>query len=111
MDKAAIRHITDKSNHVLFSAASSWEIAIKYGLGKLKLSEPPLQFIPKRLARDRITAISIEHIHALHVSTLPHHHRDPFDRLLIAQAQIEGIPILTADEKIDAYDVEVIQAH
>ncbi len=111
LNEAAIRHITDKSNHVLFSAASSWEIAIKYGLGKLKLSEPPLQFIPKRLARDRITAISIEHIHALHVSTLPHHHRDPFDRLLIAQAQIEGIPILTADEKIDAYDVEVIQAH
>ena len=111
LNKMAVNYIRDKSNQVLFSSASSWEIAIKYGLGKLKLSEPPLQFIPKRLARDRITAIPIEHIHALQVSILPPHHRDPFDRLLIAQAQIDGIPIITANEKIHAYDVEVIKAN
>jgi len=100
--------IKDKSNTILFSAASSWEIAIKYALGKLFLPDPPESFVPQRLVRDRIQSLPVEHSHALHVASLPHHHRDPFDRLLIAQAQVEGIPILTADPQLDLYEVQII---
>lgn len=95
-------------NELLFSVASSWEIAIKYALGKLPLPEPPDRFVPPRLMRDRIATLHIEHRHALHVASLPPHHHDPFDRILIAQARIEGIPILTADPKFGAYEVEVL---
>ena len=107
----ARRQIADKGNTVLLSAASSWEIAIKYSIGKLKLPELPDEFVPKRLARDNISALAIEHTHALHVAELPLHHRDPFDRLLIAQAQVEGIPIMTVDRQFGPYDVEIVWAN
>ena len=97
-----------RENEVLFSVASSWEIAIKYARGKLPLPEPPERFVPPRLMRDGIATLHIEHRHALHVASLPPHHHDPFDRILIAQAQLEGIPIITADTKFAAYDVDVI---
>ncbi len=100
--------IEDWRNAIFLSAASSWEIAIKYSIGKLQLPEPPELFVPKRLSRDAISSLAIEHIHALHVSRLPYHHRDPFDRLIISQAQIEGIPILTIDPQFKPYDVELI---
>ena len=92
------------------SAASVWEIAIKYQLGKLPLPETPEAFIPKRLLRDGITPLMVSHLHAARVATLPRHHQDPFDRLLIAQAQLEKVPLMTADEKFRAYDVELLQA-
>lgn len=95
-------------NELLFSVASSWEIAIKYALGKLPLPEPPERFVPPRLMRDRITTLHIEHRHALHVASLPSHHHDPFDRILVAQARIERIPILSADPKFGPYDVDVL---
>ncbi len=100
--------IESGDNEVLISVASSWEIAIKYAIGKLKLPEPPEEFVPRRLARDGIGTLHIEHRHALHVASLPLHHHDPFDRILIAQAQLEGIPIITADPKFSAYEVEVM---
>lgn len=87
-----------------------WEIAIKYGKGKLPLPQPPDRFVPPRLTRDRITPLSITPAHALHVATLPHHHRDPFDRLLIAQASIEDIPIVTADAQFHSYPVKIMHA-
>ncbi len=93
----------------LFSVASSWEIAIKHALGKLPLSEPPAVFVPKRLKRDAIASLGIEHRHALHVATLPDHHRDPFDRLLIAQAQLEKIPVATLDPKFGKYEVGLLK--
>lgn len=95
------------ANQPLLSVASSWEIAIKYALGKLPLPEPPHEFVPKRLLRDGIATLHIEHRHALQVAALPFHHHDPFDRLLIAQAQVEGIPIATVDGRFKDYDVEV----
>jgi PIN domain nuclease of toxin-antitoxin system len=107
---SALGIIRDSGNEVCFSAASSWEIAIKCSLGRLKFPEPAERFIPQRLARDGFTALPVEHAHALHVASLPRHHRDPFDRLLIAQAQVEGLPILTADPQFQAYDVEVLPA-
>jgi PIN domain nuclease of toxin-antitoxin system len=102
--------IESTDNELYLSAASAWEIAIKHSLGKLRLPEMPLHYLPARMNTLRTLALSIEHAHALHVSTLPMHHRDPFDRLLIAQAQLEDLPILTADPLFDRYDVALIQA-
>ena len=95
---------------IYLSAASSWEIAIKTSLGKLSLPEPPNKYVPKRLIDQGIQALPIEHAHARHVGMLPAHHTDPFDRMLVAQAQIEKRCILTADEQITRYDVETIWA-
>ena len=106
----ALAIIADRENQIFLSAASSWEIAIKYALGKLPLPEPPGSFVPKRLARDQMVALAVQHVHALKVAELPHHHRDPFDRLLIAQAQVERMPILTADTQFQDYGVDIIEA-
>jgi PIN domain nuclease of toxin-antitoxin system len=106
----AFEIIESGENTILFSAASSWEIAVKYAIGKIDLPEPPDKFIPKRLVRDGITSLPIEHSHALHTATLPRYHNDPFDRMLIAQALLEKVPIMTADPQIERYDVEIIRA-
>jgi PIN domain nuclease of toxin-antitoxin system len=92
----------------LLSAASAWEIAIKFALGKLPLPEPPATYVPKRLRDTRTSVIAITDHHALHVAELPPHHRDPFDRLIIAQAQIERLRVVTADPRFASYDVDVI---
>jgi PIN domain nuclease of toxin-antitoxin system len=97
-------------NELLLSAASAWEIAIKYALGKLRLPEAPGDLIPRLMTRTGITPLPVHHRHALHVATLPPRHRDPFDRLLIAQAQLEQLPILTADRSFTLYDVETLPA-
>ena len=102
--------LSSSRNVVYLSAASAWELAIKAALGKIELPEPVETYVPTRMARQGITALPITHTHALRVSTLPPHHRDPFDRLLIAQALVEGLPILTADAAFDRYEVEVIRA-
>jgi PIN domain nuclease of toxin-antitoxin system len=104
----ARRIVEDRSHTLYLSAASAWEIAIKHGLGKLRLPEPPAAYVPSRLASLGVHPLAIEHTHALRVSTLPPHHRDPFDRLLVAQAQAEELAILTADRTLRAYDVDVI---
>jgi len=79
-------------------------------LGKLKLPESPSVYVAKRLLTDGVTPLPVEHAHALHVSSLPRLHSDPFDRLLVAQAQLEGFALLTADRRLSAYDVETIWA-
>ena len=99
--------VEDARNPLLFSAASSWEIAIKHALGRLPLPEPPPRYVPARLRAIGATGVAVEHAHALAVAALPHLHRDPFDRLLVAQAGALGALILTADPAIAAYDVDV----
>ena len=99
-----------ETGELFFSAASSWEIAIKYAAGKLPLPETPADYIPSRLVRDGIASLPITLDHAHQVAALPLHHKDPFDRLLIAQSQIEGLPLLTSDEAMAAYDVATIAA-
>ncbi|MFZ0243565.1 MAG: type II toxin-antitoxin system VapC family toxin [Desulfobacterales bacterium] len=110
LNRQVSRRIADKRNTVYLSAASSWEIAIKYSIGKLPLPEPPMRFIPKRLARDAIAALPVEVIHTLYVADLPLHHKDPFDRILISQSIQRGIPIVTADRQFERYDVKIIPA-
>lgn len=106
--QSAQQFISDGQNEIFFSAASSWEIAIKYRLGKLFLPELPQEFVPPRLTRDGIIPLPIEHAHALHAASLPLHHRDPFDRLLICQAKLNRLPIMTIDRQFEAYDVELL---
>ena len=103
------RLLLSQSTALFFSAASAWEIAIKHGLGKLALPQQPPQYVEDRLRRTRTTPLPISVAHALRVAELPPHHRDPFDRLLIAQAQLERLPVLTADRQFAAYDVEIVQ--
>ncbi len=100
--------IEEAENDLFLSAASSWEIAIKYGLGRLPLPEPPESFILPRLIRDSIKPLSVEHHHACRASALPGIHRDPFDRILIAQAQTEQLLLITADQQLRDYDVEMM---
>lgn len=100
--------IVDGRNELYFSAACAWEIAIKTGRGKLVLPEPPEKYVAARLALHHIQALPVQLSHALRVYELPELHRDTFDRLLVVQSQMEGLPILTADENIRRYDVETI---
>jgi PIN domain nuclease of toxin-antitoxin system len=97
--------VADASNELAVSAASSWEIAIKHEIGRLQLPEEPDRYVPSRIRMIGARALPIEHSHALAVAALPALHRDPFDRLLVAQAQLEGMTILTADEAIARYPV------
>ena len=105
------RAVLVSPEHQLFlSAVSSWEIAIKYALGKLKLPKAPSELVPALMERTGVRGLPIEHAHALAVWSLPPHHRDPFDRLLVAQATVERLTILTSDREIGRYDVEVVEA-
>ena len=100
--------ISDGRNELYLSAVSTWEIAIKAGRGRLILPAPPPAYVPDRLILHGFQPLPISLSHALHVYSLPDHHRDPFDRLLIAQAQLEDIPILTADPIMARYDVQAV---
>jgi PIN domain nuclease of toxin-antitoxin system len=100
--------VSDGSNDVFLSAASVWELAIKYSKGRLELPDPPERLIPVIIRDDGLIPLSVEMDHSLRVCTLPRLHNDPFDRLLVAQAQVEGLPILTPDANIARYDIEVI---
>ena len=106
---AEVREVLENpDNALILSVASSWEIAIKYRLGKLSLPEPPAVFIQPRLTRDGIDTLPIEHRHACRVAQLPDHHRDPFDRLLVAVAQLESLTLVTTDPALEHYDVPLL---
>jgi PIN domain nuclease of toxin-antitoxin system len=92
-------------NRRLFSMASLWEIAIKVSLGKLTLAQPFDQFMPLQLQLNHIEVLAIQLPHVAAVVAMPFHHRDPFDRLMAAQCQIEGLPIVSADPVFDAYSI------
>jgi PIN domain nuclease of toxin-antitoxin system len=98
--------IEDTGNDRLLSIASLWEIAIKHSLGKLSLARPFQALIPQQLERNRIEVLPITVAHLATVTMLPFHHRDPFDRLLVAQAAVERLPVVTVDSAFDAYAVE-----
>jgi len=100
--------ISSGENELFLSSASGWEMAIKVRLGRLQLPDGLERFIPEQMALNAIRSLPVQMSHALHVQELPAHHRDPFDHLLIAQAQLENLPILTADPQIARYPVKTI---
>lgn len=101
----AIQLLFDLDNQILVSPASHWEIAIKMKIGKLLLRESFLEFVQHAIHDNGFAMLPIEPAHTSIVSTLPFHHKDPFDRLLIAQALAESIPIVSADAALDPYGV------
>ncbi len=100
--------IADGHNDLFYSAASGWEISIKAGLGRLEVPENLQRFIADQLSRNAIQVLPIYLSHALHTGTLPVHHRDPFDRILVSQAILEEMPLLSADSHLSRYLVEVV---
>lgn len=105
---AAANLVGDPRNEILISPATYWEIAIKISLGKYHLPGPFEDFMQQQIDLNDFEILPIAVAHAAQVATLPFHHRDPFDRLLIAQAMTEAIPILSADPALDAYSVNRI---
>lgn len=95
-------------NDILFSAVSGWEIAVKAGLGRIDLPSNPEQFIPQQIAANAFEVLPIQLRHALRVFALPSLHRDPFDRMLVAQAAVERLPILSGDPQFGGYPVEIV---
>ena len=97
--------LADPANVVYASAATTWEIAIKIRLGKLQLPGDPGQYLSDRIQRAGFTILPIVPAHTYGVFALPFHHHDPFDRLLIAQAQVEAMIVVTSDRIFEKYDV------
>jgi PIN domain nuclease of toxin-antitoxin system len=95
----------DGTNELLFSAVIGFEIAVKYSLGKLKLAEPPREFMENRIRKNALSPLPVTLAHTYRVAHLPFHHRDPFDRLLVAQALEEDLPLLSADAILSEYGV------
>ena len=108
LSESAREFISDGQNTVFLSAASAWEIAVKYAKGRLEIPDAPDRYIANRLRRYNFSPLPIQISHATKVYELPIIHTDPFDRLLVAQSQLEGLPLLTADSEIARYDVEII---
>ncbi|MCW3018077.1 MAG: hypothetical protein JWN10_385 [Solirubrobacterales bacterium] len=102
---ADLATIEDSRTELVVSAASSWEIAIKHGLGRLPLPEPPERYVPERIRALAAEGLPVAHTHALAVAGLPRLHRDPFDRLLVAQATLLDLSIMTADREVAQYPV------
>lgn len=110
LGRRATAEIVDPRNQVWVSAVNAWEIAIKYGLGRLDLPAPPEQSVPRTIEASGFSMLVVDLDHALAVAHLPPHHRDPFDRLLIAQATVENLMLVTADPVFAAYDIRVLPA-
>lgn len=102
--------LSDGRTQLLISAAVAWEISIKHALGKLVLPAPPAEYVPSRMAAQGATALPVQLSHALRAGALPVHHHDPFDRLLVAQAQLEKLTLATADEQLRAYGLDLLWA-
>jgi PIN domain nuclease of toxin-antitoxin system len=105
---AQAKELIESDADVLLSVASLWEIAIKTSLGKLTLPDAYDKFIPQQVTLNDCRILAIEVRHLCMVSTLPFHHRDPFDRLLIAQAMVENVPLVSVDSVFSRYSVNQI---
>lgn len=100
--------LRDRGNTLLLSAVSIWEMQIKIGLNKLPLSRPLREIVTMQQDRNDLQILRIELPHLWALEELPPHHKDPFDRLLIAQAQIEDVPLLSRDELVSQYEIKVL---
>ena len=108
LSKRAHALLANPRNTLVLSVVSAWEMVIKSQGGKLRLPEPPSVYIPTRAAHYGMEILPVSLTHVLVAESLPPHHRDPFDRLLVAQASVEQMPILSADPQIRRYSVEVV---
>jgi PIN domain nuclease of toxin-antitoxin system len=108
MSENAHRVLSDGHNELVFSAASGWEMAIKVRVGKLRVDGPLGPYLSTQLAQNSMQVLAVSLRHAVGVSELPTLHRDPFDRLLVAQALAEDLAIVTADPAIAQYPVETL---
>lgn len=108
LSEEARQALVDPGNELFLSAASTWEIAIKHAAGRLELPAPPTQYIPIRLAENNVRPLPIQHGHTLAAADLPLHHRDPFDRMLAAQARQEDLVLATGDERLRVYDAPIL---
>ena len=110
LSRKARAAIASREHSCYFSLASVWEMAVKASLERLSLPSGVDRFVSEQLAANEFEALPIDLRHSGEVARLPFHHRDPFDRLLVAQAQLEALPILTADRTFGRYDIEALPA-
>jgi PIN domain nuclease of toxin-antitoxin system len=108
LSKRARECIGNSQNEIYLSAASCWEMAIKAGLGRLKLPENMEKFISEQLTVNRFLGLPIQLEHAITVRDLPSLHKDPFDRILAVQAKIENLTLVTNDSNLARYDIQII---
>ena len=108
LNKIAFEILEDDNHEVFFSAVSSWEIVIKNSIGKLALPKDPAQFIGEALIRFSMHPLAITHQHSFAVMGLAFHHRDPFDRMLVAQAKSENMGLMTVDETLKKYPIKTL---
>lgn len=108
LSEEARQYIANLENEIFLSVVSLWEIAIKTSLGKLELLRPFDQLIPEHLEQNDITVLPIQISHLFKVINLDFHHRDPFDRLIIAQGLVEQMPVITNDAAFYQYPVQLI---
>lgn len=106
--KAGLEILSGGNWEIYLSAASVWEISIKARSGKFRLPEEPARYVPDRLTKQGIRGLPVSQTHALKVYDLDLHHNDPFDRVIIAQALVEGFTVLTSDRVFGKYPVEVV---
>ncbi|MGH9359371.1 MAG: type II toxin-antitoxin system VapC family toxin [Terriglobia bacterium] len=100
--------IADTTNEIFLSAVSTWEMAIKIAIGKLVLAGPLDTFVSSQLSQYQFKPLPVTYDHTYRVGMLPQHHRDPFDRLLIAQAMVENLILLTCDPQFGSYGVQTL---
>ena len=108
ISKAAEEIFLDEKSEIFLSIVSCWEISIKWSINKLELRYPPDTFLKIQIQKNQLSLLSIELEHTIQVANLPFHHRDPFDRLLVSQAIIENIPLMSADKTLSQYEIERI---
>ena len=108
LSETAQKTFLDPGNILFFSAASLWEICIKMSLGKLSLKSGWLKTIQDEMKVNAIQWLSIEMPHCVELTSLPFHHRDPFDRMLVAQAMVDGMKLLSCDNRLSSYEIKRI---
>ena len=110
LGKKAAELLDAVETEIWLSSASIFEISVKWSLKKLPLPEPPGEYLPRFLDQMRVTELIVNQHHAYRVADLPWHHRDPFDRLILAQALVEKLPLVTSDEQMFFYKLKTIDA-
>ncbi|MGI8737392.1 MAG: type II toxin-antitoxin system VapC family toxin [Candidatus Eremiobacter antarcticus] len=110
LSPAARDAIQDPKNEVFVSAAVVWEVVIKHAAGKLRLPSSPITYVPSAIAQLGFYHLPITHEHVLAIASLPNHHPDPFDRVMIAQARFEGMTLISADRRVARYAVQYLPA-